>query len=278
MGRLVSTKSNGWVERTERNKMGTTIFKIHKLKDNYVKVPNDAARDKRLSFKATGLLTYLLSLPEDWQINSEHLADQKTDGRAAILSAFKELRECGYAKLEPIKGENGLMEGKAWHIFAEPECHETREAENRNIGKPACTKEREVQKKESTKERVLPGVEEEDANADSAKTVIAEWNAKALPHWRKSQGSAPILKKAQRCLKDRFWREHWRKALDAASRSPILSRCRDWNPDITWFLRVDQKNTVAKLIEGGFDFDIKDGKPGAGKFNPPKVNMPHESV
>lgn len=65
--------------------------------DRYVIIGNEIARDDRLSFRARGLLTYLLSMPEGWRTNSNQLAAQTPrEGRDAIRTALRELETAGY--------------------------------------------------------------------------------------------------------------------------------------------------------------------------------------
>ena len=59
-------------------------------------IENNAIRDSRLSFKATGILCYLLSKPDGWTVNHRELMNNKTDGRASVLSGLTELEDCGY--------------------------------------------------------------------------------------------------------------------------------------------------------------------------------------
>lgn len=63
---------------------------------DYTKVPNHYLRDKELSLKAKGLLTQILSLPEDWNVSVARLAGMNADGENAIKTAVKELEERGY--------------------------------------------------------------------------------------------------------------------------------------------------------------------------------------
>jgi len=64
--------------------------------DRFTIVPNDVLRDVRLSWKARGLLAYLLSLPDDWRTSSDRLARLGPDGRDAVRSGLRELEELGY--------------------------------------------------------------------------------------------------------------------------------------------------------------------------------------
>lgn len=78
---------------------------------NYTVISNDCIRDSRLSFKARGLLVLLLSYPDGWKVNTEHLTTQsEKDGRTSVLSALKELEQFGYLTRTQIR-ENGRITG-----------------------------------------------------------------------------------------------------------------------------------------------------------------------
>lgn len=66
----------------------------------FVQVPRDTIRDGRLSFRARGVLTYLLDMPDGWDVKSEVIAANGKEGREAIRSALGELAACGYYRLE----------------------------------------------------------------------------------------------------------------------------------------------------------------------------------
>lgn len=95
------------------------IFKQAKRK-TYTIVDNAALRDTTLSFKATGLLAYLLSMPDDWKPNSRHLATIKTDGRASVMAGLRELEACGYLNRRKIVHANGVFD---WliEVFEHPQ-------------------------------------------------------------------------------------------------------------------------------------------------------------
>lgn len=86
------------VQHQERREVkdGKTIHRSH-LTQDYTVLPNALLRDKRLSFKARGLLVMMLSLPTNWECRTGWLEDQTTEGREAIKSALRELEEFGYA-------------------------------------------------------------------------------------------------------------------------------------------------------------------------------------
>lgn len=71
------------------------VLKKHQ-RQTYTIIDNTALRDDTLSWRATGLLAYLLGLPDDWSINTTDLSRRKTDGRTSTASAMTELEDAGY--------------------------------------------------------------------------------------------------------------------------------------------------------------------------------------
>jgi DnaD/phage-associated family protein len=96
-----------------------SIIRIAKKKNPFVMIDKACLEDPRLSWKAKGLLAYLLSRPDDWNVQVNHLIRQSTDGRDAVYAAIKELREYGYCYRSPdkIKGEGGKFIGYEYTVY-----------------------------------------------------------------------------------------------------------------------------------------------------------------
>ena len=71
------------------------VFRVDK-QSNYTKVGNYFIRDPDLSLRGKGMLTLLLSLPEDWQYSIAGLSSITKEGEDAVRSALKELEWRGY--------------------------------------------------------------------------------------------------------------------------------------------------------------------------------------
>lgn len=67
-------------------------------------------RDKNLSLKAKGLLSFMLSLPDDWDYSLRGLVAICKESKDAIRSTLDELKYNYYLKIEPSRGENGKFE------------------------------------------------------------------------------------------------------------------------------------------------------------------------
>lgn len=72
-----------------------TIIRARRT-EPYSVIRNGVINDHRLSFKARGLLVYILSKPDGWRTNSAHLAQIGPDGRDAVRTGLEELRQAGY--------------------------------------------------------------------------------------------------------------------------------------------------------------------------------------
>lgn len=67
---------------------------------DYTVIANDALRDERLSWKARGLLAYLLTKPDDWTVMQAELEAAGPDGRSAVRAGLAELERHGYLERE----------------------------------------------------------------------------------------------------------------------------------------------------------------------------------
>ncbi|MEG7934959.1 DnaD domain protein [Bacillus mobilis] len=84
------------------------IVRVEKNK-NYSVVNNTGLRDERLSWKAKGILAYILTLPDDWVFYREELATHAKDGLDSLRSGMKELKEYGYLQRIPIRNDNNKI-------------------------------------------------------------------------------------------------------------------------------------------------------------------------
>ena len=75
-------------------------------------VPNRVARDKTLSFRARGLLAYMLACPPGWEFNSTNLAREAAEGRDAVRSALRELTDAGYYRTRRKRVDGGQIESR----------------------------------------------------------------------------------------------------------------------------------------------------------------------
>lgn len=96
-----------------------TIFRT-RVTTEFTTLPNALLRDKRLSFKARGMLAMILSNRDDWQVHQSWLEEQGTEGREAVRSAFCELEASGYATHTVRRGAGGVFEACVWTFHDSP--------------------------------------------------------------------------------------------------------------------------------------------------------------
>ncbi|MEC2467582.1 DnaD domain protein, partial [Bacillus cereus] len=109
-------------------------FRVNKDK-NYTTINNTGLKDTRLSWKAKGILAYILTLPDDWIFYMEEVTKHSKDGIASLKAGMKELKECGYVKRFPIKGENGKISKWETIIYEVPQVEKPL-VENQLVEKP----------------------------------------------------------------------------------------------------------------------------------------------
>ena len=98
-----------------------SVFRVEKNK-NYTVISNYHLRDKNLSLKSIGLLSLILSLPENWDYSQTGLAAICKDGEDSIRSGLKELEKYGYLHRERVRDESGKMRGILYHVYEVPQC------------------------------------------------------------------------------------------------------------------------------------------------------------
>lgn len=104
------------------------IIKTKIKEKSYVQIEKTGINDHRLSWAATGLLTYLIGRPENWNIIIEHLKTVKTDGRDSTRNALNNLREFNYCHYFEIR-ERGKIVETIYLVFENPISPEEAEKE-----------------------------------------------------------------------------------------------------------------------------------------------------
>lgn len=115
------------------------VFRIEKTRD-YTVMANHHLRNTKLSLKAKGLLSLMLSLPEDWDYTTKGLAKICKDGVDSICSTVNELEEHGYVIRERIRNAKGQLTDIQYTILEQPKPpqpeQEKPKQENPVLGNP----------------------------------------------------------------------------------------------------------------------------------------------
>ena len=126
------------------------VMRVHK-NGNYTIMSNFHFKEKEMSLKAKGLLSLMLSLPEDWDYSINGLATLSKDGRDSVMSALQELEKFGYLTRTRIVNEKGHFKGYDYDIFEEPQFQPKSEnpyTEKPNTGEPITENPQQLNTKE----------------------------------------------------------------------------------------------------------------------------------
>lgn len=127
-----------------------TIFKIHKRENPFVQIDKNLLFDTEISWKAKGILAYLLSRPTDWQVYENEIVKHSTDGRDSVRSGIKELIAGGYIERFERRNEKGHFRGYEYNVYEAPNRSGKSHNGESDIGEVAPTN-KEITKKEETK-------------------------------------------------------------------------------------------------------------------------------
>lgn len=96
------------------------IFRIDKKTDNYVVLDKRFLNDKDLSWQAKGMLTYMLSLPNDWKFSLSDLKNRSRNGRDATDAIIKELQQAKYIRKEQKRKSGGQFGNSSFIVYETP--------------------------------------------------------------------------------------------------------------------------------------------------------------
>lgn len=140
-----------------------STFRVVK-RDRYTSIARGTINDDRLSFRARGVLVWLLDKPDDWSATRESIAAASTDGVTAVRSALRELASFGYLVRTKVRLPDGRM-------VTETMIHEVPpEAGNRPAGnRPAVVQP-------AIDQELKPNTETETASVAGATDKVARRN------------------------------------------------------------------------------------------------------
>ena len=97
-----------------------TIYRVVKSPENpYVMIDRRPIDNPVLSFKAKGILTYLMSRPDGWEVSVSDLINHATDGEDSIRSGLKELKQAGHMRYSKMR-ERGRITGWLIEVYELP--------------------------------------------------------------------------------------------------------------------------------------------------------------
>lgn len=111
-----------------------SVFRIEKT-NNYTVMSNYHLREREMSLKAKGLLSLMLSLPNDWDYTIEGLVTICKENETAIKSTLKELKNFGYLEIKKVQNQKGQFEYE-YNIYEKPQSKKP-EVENLEVENPS---------------------------------------------------------------------------------------------------------------------------------------------
>lgn len=97
-----------------------SVVRVHKTK-NFTVMSNTHFKEKGMSLKAKGLLSLMLSLPDDWDYSIAGLVTLSKDGKDSVMTALAELEEHGYLSRSRKTDAKGRFSGVEYQIYEEPQ-------------------------------------------------------------------------------------------------------------------------------------------------------------
>lgn len=98
-----------------------TVFRVNTNK-NYTVMSNNHFKEKEMSLKAKGLLSLMLSLPDNWDYSVAGLVTLSKDGKESVTNALCELEQFGYLTRTKATDEKGRFAGYEYNIFESPQA------------------------------------------------------------------------------------------------------------------------------------------------------------
>lgn len=171
-------------------------------------------KEKKMSLKAKGLLSLMLSLPDDWNYNVSGLVKLSKDGKDSVMSALAELEKFGYLDRAQMYNEKGQFSGVEYNIYEQPQPDNTITEKqnaaspisaNTNAEKPSQlntnplrTKENKSINKSNTKEAAISESEMYDILVEIDDVELAELYREYV-EWR-TKTEAPLTQQGLKML------------------------------------------------------------------------------
>ena len=166
------------------------VFRIERTRD-YTVMSNHHLRNANLSLKAKGLLSMILSLPEEWNYTTRGLASICKEGVDAIGSALKELETAGYIVRRQLRGTNGRITDTEYVIYEQPQPDMSQpdtaspDTENPDMVKPDTEKPAELNIEKSNTQKSI-------THGSSTDSIPFRETAAARPPERKGRDAMSV--------------------------------------------------------------------------------------
>ena len=164
------------------------VFRIERTRD-YTVMSNHHLRNANLSLKAKGLLSMMLSLPEDWNYTTRGLAKICKEGVDAIGAALRELEAAGYIVRHKLRDSQGRISDTEYVIYEQPQLRkpdtDSPDTENPYMDKPDTEKPAELNIEKSNTQKSI-------THGSSTDSIPFRETAAARPPERKGRDAMSV--------------------------------------------------------------------------------------
>lgn len=193
------------------------IIRVEK-NNNYTVLHRAALNDKRISWKAKGIIAYMLSMPDDWVFHLEELMRHSTDGEKSFRSGFKELKNFGYVKRFPVY-KNKKIDHWETVVFEVPQTQEeSLLSQNVQVGNL------DVQKEALLSTESLLSID-----SNNVELIVEYLNAKVKKNFKASTGTTKKFINGR--LAEGYTVEHFKQVIDVKTAQWLH------NPEMNAYLR-----------------------------------------
>ena len=226
------------------------IYRVHKTK-SYTVMSNTHFLEKRMSLKAKGLLSLMLSLPDNWNYSIAGISSLCSDGKDSVMSGLNELEKLGYLVRTRITDSAGKFSGYEYDIYENPYTEEPYAeepyAENPNTEKQPLLNTKELNtkelsiKKSNTKNKSVDYV----GIANAYKEICTSYPV--IRHLSEARKKAIKARFNSGYTKDDFI-----TLFTKAQQSDFLkgNNDRKWSADFDWLIK---DANMAKVLDGKYD-------------------------
>lgn len=219
------------------------IIRVEKRENPYVVIEKTALEDPELSFKAKGLIAYLLSKPDNWRPMLTQLINASKDGEVSIRNALNELEEAGYLVRNPVREKGKIV---AWEqiIYEVPQNRKKQETldfpevENPHVGNPQLDNPALIINDKTNKEEI---------NKESIYSIFEYWNSKGI-------------------IRHRELKQRWRKTINARLKHYTAEQIKEAIDNYATVLSSEEyywtyRWTLEEFLKRGLDKFLTENKP-----------------
>lgn len=259
---------------TEQESGHSTLIHHNLDGDPFARIPKTLLDDQYLSWKAKGILSYLLGKPNHWKLQMTDLVNKSRDGADSVKAGIRELRESGYVKLVCLR-RSGQIASWNWYVSDKP-IYDLPEVENPQVAIPQVhnppLSKNDGSKNEFNRSSSISSNDDTEDSLSSSReslTLVAEQGTlvnekcglppdcqEIIEAWRRLPclprilTTAGKLKPIRAALRDPFFRANWRDALSRIPKIPFLMGAKGFKANFNWFINPEN---VEKIINNSFD-------------------------